>query len=547
VSERPRRDGTAPERAGGPPRRRGDRAAPGLTRRRLLAGGAATAGGLAVPAWLGRAPTAQPSDRARPAMPFGVQSGEVSRRGAVVWSATDRPARMLVEYATNERFAGATRVEGPAALPETGLAAKVLLRDLPAGRDVFYRVAFQDLSDLKAVSEPVVGRFRTAPADARDVTFAWSGDTVGQGWGIDVARGGMRIYETMRRLDPDFFVHSGDMIYADNPLVAEVPLPGGEVWRNVVTPEKAKVAETLAEFRGNFTYNLLDDHVRRFNAAIPQYVQWDDHEVTNNWFPERILEDPRYTVKSCALLAARARRAMFDCTPLAPHPVDPERVYRVIRRGPLLDVFMLDMRSYRGANGEGRETALTDAARILGREQSRWLKAELLASRATWKVIAADMPLGLVVYHDFAKRWGAEAVAQGNGPALGRELEIADLLRFIKHNDVRNVVWITADVHYCATHRYDPARAQFTDFAPFYEFVSGPLHAGGFGPNELDDTFGPQVVWSRHPGGRANLPPTTGALYFGHVRIDGTTGLLTVSHRDVSGAVLHRIDLPPQT
>ena len=85
-------------------------------------------------------------------------------------------------------------------------------------------------------------------------------------------------------------------------------------------------------------------------------------------------------------------------------------------------------------------------------------------SRATWKVIAADMPLGLVVYHDAAKQWGSEAVAQGDGPALGRELEIADLLRFIKHNDVRNVVWITADVHYCATHLYDPARAQFTDF-----------------------------------------------------------------------------------
>ena len=44
------------------------------------------------------------------------------------------------------------------------------------------------------------------------------------------------------------------------------------LWRNVTTPEKSKVAETLDEFRGNYAYNLLDDNVRRFNAEIPQLV-----------------------------------------------------------------------------------------------------------------------------------------------------------------------------------------------------------------------------------------------------------------------------------
>ena len=306
------------------------------------------------------------------------------------------------------------------------------------------------------------------------MTFAWSGDTAGQGWGISQEWGGMKLYEVMRGLQPDFFVHSGDMIYADNPLRPEVALPGGGVWKNVMTEAKSKVAETLDEFRGNYRYNMLDEHVRRFNAEVAQYVQWDDHEVTNNWFHERMLDtDDRYRVKSAGLLAARAKRAMFEFTPLLGQPDDEERVYRAYPPGPRLDLFMLDMRSHRGPNGENRETALTDASRILGRAQTQWLKQGLLASTATWKVIAADMPLGLVVYHDFGKKWGSEAVAQGNGPALGRELEIADLLRFIKHNDVRNVIWITADVHYCATHHYAPERAQFRDFTPFYEFVSG--------------------------------------------------------------------------
>jgi alkaline phosphatase D len=517
-----------------------------VSRRRFLTTGLACWGALAAPAWL-RAPVwAQPSDASRPAVPWGVQSGDVTQSTAVIWSATDRPARMLVEYATDERFGGARRLVGPAALPETGYTAKVVLTDLPPGREIFYRVAFQDLGDLKTASAPVGGRLKTAPAEARDVSFLWSGDTSGQGWGINAEWGGLKIYETMRGLAPDFFVHCGDMIYADNPIPAEVDLPGGGVWKNLTTPAKAKVAETLDEFRGNYTYNLMDEHLRRFGAEVTQYVQWDDHDVTDNWFPERILDDERYTVKSCAVLAARARRALFEFTPIAVEPQEPERVYRAIRRGPLLDLFLLDMRSYRGPNTENRQTALTDEARILGAAQSQWLKRALRGSRATWKVIAADMPLGLVIYHDWRRRWGAEAVAQGDGPALGRELEIADLLRFIKRNAIHNVLWITADVHYCATHHYQPERAQFTDFAPFYEFVSGPLHAGGFGPAALDNTFGPRAVFTRNPAGRVNTPPTEGGLYFGQIRIDGRSRALTVSHRDLKGAVLHETRLVPQ-
>ena len=37
----------------------------------------------------------------------------------------------------------------------------------------------------------------------------------------------MKIYETMRGTAPDFFIHSGDTIYADGPMQAEVALRGG--------------------------------------------------------------------------------------------------------------------------------------------------------------------------------------------------------------------------------------------------------------------------------------------------------------------------------
>ena len=207
---------------------------------------------------------------------------------------------MIVEWATRESFADARRVVGEAALPETGSTARVDLAGLPAGQTIVYRVTFQDLRDLKTLSLPAVGRFRTPPAAAagaeagRPFRIAWSADTVGQGWGIDRARGGMRLYEAMRKAEPDVFVHCGDTIYADNPLQEEVPLADGSVWRNLVTPAKAKVAETLDEFRGNHLYNLLDDNLRRFGAEVAQVVLWDDHEVLNNWYPSEILEDPRY-------------------------------------------------------------------------------------------------------------------------------------------------------------------------------------------------------------------------------------------------------------
>jgi phosphodiesterase/alkaline phosphatase D-like protein len=58
---------------------------------------------------------------------------------------------------------------------------------------------------------------------------------------------------------------------------------------------------------------------------------------------------------------------------------------------------------------------------------------------------------------------------------------------------VKNTVWLTADMHYTAAHYYDPDRAMFSDFEPFWEFVSGPLHAGSWDPAALDNTFGPEV------------------------------------------------------
>ena len=205
---------------------------------------------------------------------------------------------------------------------------------------------------------------------------------------------------------------------------------------------------------------------------------------------------------------------------------------------------MLDERSYRGPNSANRQEASSAATAFLGMSQLRWLTRALLGSTATWKVIASDMPLGLLV----PDVNGFEAWANGDGPALGRELELAGLLRFIKANHIANVVWLTADVHYAAAHYYDPAKAQFTNFKPFWEFVAGPLHAGTFGPNTLDNTFGPEVKFLSIPEGlKANRPPGDGLQFFGLVKIDGKTEVMTVSFHNLLGAKIYSVELTPET
>ncbi len=519
-----------------------------LPRRHLLIAGAA--GGLGSVLAHAQAPAVITRDAARPGFPSGVQSGDVQADRGIVWSRCDRPARMWVEWSTTASFANVQRVRGPHALEATDHTARIDLTGLPPAQDIFYRVQWEDLSG-GGLSEPMSGHFRSAPAKAADIRFLWSGDTAGQGWGINEAFGGMKIYEAMRQRNPDFFIHSGDNIYADGPIAAEVKIGDDALWRNLVTEEKSKVAETLKEFRGNYRYNQLDAPLRRFNSEVMQLWQWDDHEVTNNWSASKDLSaDKRYTEKNVPLLTARATRAFMENAPMRWHSQqEEERVYRRVGWGPLLDVFMLDMRSYRGANSHNRQSAPDADTPFLGQVQLDWLKRELKASRALWKVIAADMPIGLLVPDgtDAQGRPKFEAVANGDGPVLGHEFEIAQLLSFIKHQRVRNTVWLTADVHYAAAHHYHPNRAQFQDFDPFWEFVGGPLHAGTFGPNELDNTFGPKVEFVKAPPkGQVNLPPSAGLQFFGEVQIDAKSGGFTVHLRDLTGASLWHTTLAPQ-
>src|ERR671925_24168 len=140
-----------------------------LTRRRFLttAASASAMSALVTRPYLSRAAD-------RPLVTHGIQSGDVSTDSAVVWARADRPARMLVDVATTDSFKHIRQSVFVDALPESDFTAKTLLEELPSGQDIFYRIRFQDLSFPTVLSQPAIGRFRTAPSDRRSVSFVWS-------------------------------------------------------------------------------------------------------------------------------------------------------------------------------------------------------------------------------------------------------------------------------------------------------------------------------------------------------------------------------------
>ena len=466
----------------------------------------------------------------QPQITHGVQAGDVQTDRALVWARCDERARMIVEWSTLASFAGARRVAGSIVGPTMDHTGWVELRGLPPGQTISYRVRFEREAE-RGASAWTTGRF--AMPGANRLRFAWTGDTCGQGFGRNPEWGGLRGYAAIRKAEPAFLLHSGDLIYADNPIVAELTLADGRVWRNLTNERVGRVAQELDDFRARFAYTYEDEHVRALAAEVPILAAWDDHETHNNWWPGQQLEDDRYLEKDATTLAARALKAVREWT-----PISGPTIQRVIHYGPLLDVIVVDLRAFRTPNDPNRG----ETGAMMGATQARWLVNALAGSKARWKIVACDQPLALVI-GDGPGDQRQEGYGNGEGPPLGRERELAGVLAEIKQRAVSNVVWLTADVHYAAAHHFDPSRATGAEFTPFWEFIAGPIHAGTFGPNPLDPTFGPEIrfQWAP-PAGTGNLAPWDGLQSFGTV--DVSAEALHVALVGIDGRIRYEIDIP---
>ena len=404
-----------------------------------------------------------------PVVTHGVVVGDVTASTAVVWARGDREGTLKVHLSGGKHH-GLGRLDLHAADDYTG---QVVLTGLRPDTTYRYRIGSER------------GTFRTAPAadDAESVTLAFGGDVAGQNVCRDAGEG-FPIFETIRAERPDVFVGLGDMIYADNACNA-VGLYG-----NAQIPGPGPAAD-LATFWAHWRYNRADSRSQRLLRSTSYVGVWDDHEVVNDFGP---LNDTRSTPPYTpgVHLLPIGLEAFLDYTPIAVAPNTPKRLYRSLRWGKHLELFVLDNRQYRDANiaSDSAERPKT----MLGREQLTWLKESLAVSDATWKVIVSSVPMSIPT--GFPAENGRDGWANFD-QTTGYEQELLDILRFMVGRGIVNTVWITTDVHFAEVFRYRPFAAS-PEFI-VHELATGPLNAGIFPNAAFDTTLNPERLFGPDP------------------------------------------------
>lgn len=426
----------------------------------------------------------------------GVASGDVSSTGALVWARASGPARMFVEVATNASFRGARRFAAGAAHATTDYAVTFRLRRLRPATLYHYRVWFSEVGRPWARSHPEAGMFKTAPAPSKRsvVRFAFGGD-IGSGDYCRHADYGYPIFHYMALRNPDFFVFLGDTIYADSSCGSRGPdgwrnLPGNFPEVDDPSVDWTKRSEVEQVYLQHWRYTRADDRLRGFLAKTPIYSLWDDHEVMNDFGARWAEANAQYPQRNgYRNLVEAGREAFFSYGVLGRRKRDPLRQYRSFTWGRDLKLLITDSRSYRSRNEE-RDTAEAGKT-LLGAQQLAWLKQSLAKATATWKVVACSVSVAVPTG---SEQFGRDGWADG-GTRNGFERELLDLLRSLDRRNIKNVVFITADLHFSQATRHSRDYDGDGDSLLFHEVVAGPLNARTSAPYWLDETTNPTSLY----------------------------------------------------
>jgi alkaline phosphatase D len=466
---------------------------------------------------------AQPS---RPTVTHGVLVGDVTARSAVLWARADGSAELNVRL-SGGRHGPIERVRVRAADDFTG---QVKLERLHPGTEYRYRVWFATRGGR---GEAVQGSFRTAPEAnaAAPVELVFGGDVAGQNVCRD-AREGFPILDTIRAREPDVFVGLGDMIYADNACDGTGRYGNAQIGG-------LPVAVDLAGFWAHWKYSRDDSASQRLLRSTSYVGVWDDHEVVNDFGP--LTDAPMTPPYSGVHLLPLGLEAFLDYTPVSSaRDETPKRLYRALRWGRHLELFVLDTRQYRDANSSPDSAARPKT--MLGREQLTWLKERLASSNATWKVVVSSVPMSIPT--GFPATNGRDGWANFD-QQTGFEHELLDLLRLMAERRIDNTVWITTDVHFAEVFRYRP----FPDLPSFavHELATGPLNAGIFPNRDFDQTLNPERLFFLGPASAEAVTTWDEAkrwFNFGVLEV-AADGELTAGIVDTSGQVRYSLGLTP--
>ena len=457
-------------------------------------------------------------------------AGEVTASRAAVWARCDHPAEVLVACRT-AATAEAVRATAPAA-PARDLTARLVLESLQPARTYRCTVDCRLDGSADVAHRAVDLTFTTAPTPdtPAPVRFAWGGDVGGQNVCRDRARG-YPIFNTLAAQRPDFFVGLGDMIYADDPC-----RPVGRYGNQQVPGPPA--ATSVSDFWAVWKYHREDAAFRSFAATTPYYAVWDDHEVANDFGPHHDTGRGDDNPEQQHLLQP-GLQAFLDYNPFPPETDTSHTLYRTVRWGRHVELFLLDLRQYRDSNAA--PDADSRPKSMLGAAQRAWLEERLRASDATWKIIVTSVPLAIPTGDPHRGRDGWANL----GESTGFERELLGLLRVMQRQGIRNHLWISTDVHFSAVFRHTP----FADDPSFqfYEVETGPLNAGVFPKQEFDTTLHPErlFLFPAACNARADFREAMSWFTFGLIRVDAA-GVLTVDVVNTAGETLFSRTLTPR-
>jgi alkaline phosphatase D len=233
-------------------------------------------------------------------------------------------------------------------------------------------------------------------------------------------------------------------------------------------------------------------------------AQWDDHEVINDfgaawsyWNSANVTRAGYPNITDAGL------RTFLAYSPMNHDPVEPRRIYRSIRYGKDLELFLLDARSYRDRND--LPDTPENNKHMLGPDQIAWLVSGLRNSDATWKVVSSAVPVSIPTG---SVQFGRDSWANVDAEPSGFERELLGMLAQFDAINVKNVVFIATDIHFPTSIAYRIDADGDGDVFEFHEFVTGPLNGIRNPVRAPDSAANPTVLYAE--GGLFN---------FGYVRI----------------------------
>lgn len=461
---------------------------------------------------------------------YGVASGDVTPKGAVLWTRADREATLTVEVSRDRAFEDLAVEQEVKATEERDFTVKASVDGLKPDTRYYYR--FRKGDGMSAT-----GTFRTAPTEdeTAPVRFVFSGDS-----DATVSKNGKRAFDfkvldTMRAENPDFFLYFGDTIYADS--------------------SAGPKAETLAAYRAKYKEARSVARLRQILAATSVYSVWDDHEVENDFAGTTVDPD----------LLSAGRQAFREYLPLRDAGAS-EVLYRRFRWGAAVELIILDERSFRdddvaqactplGAEapdllpGLGTETtpdpyrsfrefiglpeetdqacldALNDPGRtMLGEEQKQFLLNALETSDATFKFIVNQVPITELIALPY-DRWE------------GYRAERDELLRFLGDHKIENVVFLTTDLH---ANIISDVRVNLASPPVAVEAITGPIAHQTLG-DAIAEEQGENAIGA-FEALLVQVPRVEcvelDAFSYGLVEVDPEAGAATITLKDETGEEL---------